>query len=121
MGGRTINLNALFFGTEIDVSVKVRAMYIPGGVTMVLRTHTHNEQNDQPSPLSGFIGVRIMLWVVWALVVAGSAALYWNDAIRASGSVDMVGLGVRILLSGAVGMVVLTLIEQRFDPERFND
>jgi hypothetical protein len=66
---------------------------------------------------TGVGGLRLTLWLVWALAVAGFALIYW----RATAGADLLGLGIRTGLAALVGLVVVTLIELRLEPERFDD
>lgn len=67
------------------------------------------------------VSLQAVLWALWVLAVAGAAFLNWRADIVAERPVDLLGLVIRTLLVGLVGLIVLTLIEMRLEPERFID
>ena len=79
-----------------------------------------HQEPAKPASAAGR-SLRVVLWTLWAIVVAGAAFLDWRADIVAGGPVDMLGLVIRTLLVGLVGLIVLTMIEIRFEPERFID
>jgi hypothetical protein len=65
--------------------------------------------------------LQVVLWTLWALAVAGAAFLRWRADIVAGRPVDLLGLVIYTILSGTIGLVVLTLVEIRLEPQRFSD
>ena len=65
--------------------------------------------------------LRVMLWAAWAAVVAGTAAWRWYGDFAAGQPLNTLGLIVYTILAGVVGLLVLTLVEQWFDPHRFSE
>ena len=65
--------------------------------------------------------LTIILWSLWTLAVVGTAFWYWYSDIVAQQPVNMLGLAIYSGLTGLVGMLVLTLIEQWLEPLRFLD
>jgi hypothetical protein len=58
-------------------------------------------------------GFDLVLWLVWGFVVITFAVFRWQSGATAA------ALVIQTLLVGLVGIIVLTLIEMRFEPERF--
>ena len=73
------------------------------------------------TPGHAFGSLQFMLWAVWTTAVLGRAYLYVRPALHAQERVDLVGLVIHCMLVGLIGMLVLTLIEQRLEPWRFID
>jgi len=65
--------------------------------------------------------LSFILWSLWTLAVAATAFWHWRSDILAQQPVNMVGLVVYSVLTGLVGMLVLTLIERWLEPLRFLD
>ena len=65
--------------------------------------------------------LQVILWGVWTGAVLGRAYLYVRPALHAREPVDLVGLVIHCTLAGLIGMLVLTLMEQRLEPWRFID
>lgn len=65
--------------------------------------------------------LHIVLWALWTLAVAGTAFYRWNLDTAAGRPLDVLGLVIYSILAGLVGLLVLTLIELRLDPQRFLD
>lgn len=78
------------------------------------------QEPAEPTRAAG-LSLQVVLWTLWALAVAGAAFLDWRADIVADRPVDLLGLVIRTLLVGLVGLVVLTMIEMRLEPERFID
>ena len=60
--------------------------------------------------------LQILLWLIWTMVVIGTAA-----ASRASAPSDLLGLVLHCLIAGLLGMIVMTKIEMRLQPWRFEE
>jgi hypothetical protein len=67
------------------------------------------------------LSLTIILWSLWTLAVAASAFWHWRSDIAAQQPVNMLGLVIYSVLTGLVGMLVLTLIERWLEPQRFLD
>ncbi|GEM_PF-1860538 len=65
--------------------------------------------------------LAIVLWSLWTLAVVGTAFWHWYSDIVAQQPVNMLGLVIYSILTGMIGMVVLTMVEFRLDPLRFLD
>jgi hypothetical protein len=65
--------------------------------------------------------LHIVLWSLWTLAVAGTAFYRWNLDTAANRPLDMLGLVIYSILTGLIGLLVITLIELRLDPDRFLD
>jgi hypothetical protein len=65
--------------------------------------------------------LAITLWSLWTLTVIGTAFWNWRSAMAAQQPVDLLGLVIYSVLSGLVGMLVVTLIELWLEPLRFID
>ena len=75
--------------------------------------HSHQTRRE-PS-------LQIVLWSLWTLAVVGTAFWHWRSDIAAQQPVDMLGLVIYSVLTGLVGMLVLTMIERWLEPLRFID
>lgn len=83
---------------------------------------TPSEQEiTQQSPADHDVLFRLTVWGLWLLTIVAGGYLYWRDAANAGLAVDPIGLVMRMVLIGTVGLVVKTLFEQRFNPEQFMD
>lgn len=88
----------------------------------MLRKHAESYEVGSRSVSQGADrSLQLVLWTLWTLTVAGSAFFNWRADIAAGQAVDIVGLVVYSVLTGLVGMLVITIIELRLDPERFLD
>jgi hypothetical protein len=65
--------------------------------------------------------LQIVLWSLWTLAVVGTAFWHWRSDIAAQQPVDMLGLVIYSVLTGLVGMLVVTMIERWLEPLRFID
>ena len=65
--------------------------------------------------------LAIILWSLWTLAVVGTAFWYWRSDVVAQQPVNMLGLVIYSGLTGLVGMLVVTLVEQWLEPLRFLD
>jgi hypothetical protein len=65
--------------------------------------------------------LHIVLWSLWSLAVVGTAFWHWQSDIAAQQPVDMLGLVIYSVLTGLIGLLVLTLIELWLEPLRFID
>jgi len=58
--------------------------------------------------------LQILLWVIWTSVMIGTAAASWAAAPS-----DLLGLVLHGLIAGLLGMIVMTKVEMRLQPWRF--
>jgi hypothetical protein len=65
--------------------------------------------------------LHIVLWSLWTLAVVGTAFWNWRSDIAAQQPVNMLGLVIYSVLTGLIGLLVLTLIELWLEPLRFID
>jgi hypothetical protein len=79
------------------------------------------ESARQSKPARRDRGLAITLWSLWTLVVIGTAFWNWRSDIVAQQPVDLLGLVIYSVLTGLVGMLVVTLIELWLEPLRFID
>ncbi len=66
-------------------------------------------------------GLQIVLWSLWTLAVLGAAAFNWWLDVSAGEPLNVLGLVIYSTLTGLVGLLVITMVELRLDPERFLD
>ena len=64
---------------------------------------------------------HLSLWGLWLLSIAAGGFLYWRDAIATQQAADPIGLVMRMVLVGTIGLIVKTVVEMRFNPEDFTD
>ena len=65
--------------------------------------------------------LQFVLWTLWTLLVAGTAFYRWYTDITANRPLDLLGLAIYSVLAGLAGLLIITLIELRTDPEKFLD
>jgi hypothetical protein len=65
--------------------------------------------------------LRRVLWTLCTLVVVGTAFLHWRADVVAQRPVNLLGLIIYSVLSGLIGLLVMTLVEMWLEPERFLD
>ena len=74
-------------------------------------------QPRRPSTIDS--GLQQVLWVSWTSLLLGCGYLALRPALHSDVPVDILGLISLMLLVGTLGLVVITLIEQRLEPWRF--
>lgn len=77
------------------------------------------ELADQAQAPRADWSLQVTLWSVWTFVVIGFATFHWYADISAQRPVDLLGLVIRTVLVGLFGLIVMTLVEMRVEPERF--
>jgi hypothetical protein len=83
---------------------------------------SYSPESTQPGRLARREpSLQIALWSLWTLAVVGTAYWHWRSDIAAQQAVNMLGLVIYSVLTGLVGMLVLTLIELWLEPLRFLD
>jgi hypothetical protein len=65
--------------------------------------------------------LQVILWMLWTLAVVGTAYHSWRDDLAIHQPTNLLGLTIHCAVVGIVGLIVLTLIERRFEPWRFLD
>lgn len=65
--------------------------------------------------------LRIILWAAWFVLVAATAVWNWYGDVAASRPLNTLGLTIYTILAAVVGLLILTLVEQWFNPHRFVD
>lgn len=63
--------------------------------------------------------LQVILWSLWTLMIVGVAYYDWRIAVRVHQPVNILGLVIDCVVSGLVGLVVMTVIEMRLEPWRF--
>jgi hypothetical protein len=77
------------------------------------------QAGDRPQRLA--YGLRAALWGVWTLAVASGGYLGWRADTLAGRSQNLLGMGISATMVGVIGLIVLTLIEIRLEPWRFDE
>ena len=67
------------------------------------------------------VRLRTVLWSVWTLFVIGFAIVHWQFDLAANRTDAVVGLVIHTILAGLLGLIVMTVVEMRLNPERFTD
>ena len=65
--------------------------------------------------------LQIVLWTLWTLSIVVVGYINWHTAATTHHPLNIPGLAIHCALTGAVGLVVLTIIEMRIEPWRFYD
>jgi len=65
--------------------------------------------------------VQAVLWAIWTLAVCAIAYLCWHADMVALRPLNWVGLIIHSSVGGAIGLVVLTMIEIRLRPWGFTE
>jgi hypothetical protein len=65
--------------------------------------------------------LKLVLWTLWTIAVAGTAFFHWRADVVAQRPINLLGLIIYSVLSGLIGLLVITMIELRLDPDRFLD
>lgn len=70
---------------------------------------------------NGGKGKQAALWIGWTLFVIGFAFLHWQLDLTAGRPDPIIGLIIHTVLAGLVGLIILTVVEMRVNPEGFLD
>lgn len=62
-----------------------------------------------------------ILWLLWTVAVVGTAIFNWYADAAAGRPFNLLGLIIYSALVGSIGLVVMTMIEMWFEPQRFID
>jgi hypothetical protein len=90
----------------------------------MLEKHVEVYQPDQAHKAESTRGdrsIQIFLWTLWTLAVVGTAIFHWRADVIAQRPVNLLGMIIYTILTGVVGLLIMTLIEQWFEPYRFLD
>lgn len=63
--------------------------------------------------------IRAVLHFFWVLFVMGFAIVHWQLEITTTNAAPIVGPIIHTFMAGMVGLIAITLIEMRLDPEGF--
>lgn len=63
--------------------------------------------------------LQVALWAVWTLFMLVFAAFHWQFVAATDQPARLLSLVIHTLLAGLIGLIAMTLIEMRLDPERF--
>lgn len=87
----------------------------------MIEQHPAEERRGRAHGANADWSLQVVLWTLWTFTVAGTAYLNWHADVLAQQPVELTRLIIRCLLAGAVGLVVMTVVEQRLEPWRFLD
>jgi hypothetical protein len=65
--------------------------------------------------------LQAVLWVLWTVAVLATALFHGYADVAAGRPLNLLGLVIYSALTGSIGLVVMTMIEIWFEPQRFND
>jgi hypothetical protein len=69
----------------------------------------------------GSFSLQLLLWTIWSLLVVAVEYISWRADFIAYRPINTVGLVVHCVVTGIIGLVVMTVIEMRLEPWRFMD
>lgn len=81
--------------------------------------HRSKDRCQRCCPSAADSGLQQVLWISWTSLLLGCGYLNLRPALHSDVPVDILGLISSMLLVGALGLVAITLIEQRLEPWRF--
>ena len=64
-------------------------------------------------------GLQIILWTIWTIAVVAMGYVSWHADIVAQRPINLLGLVIHCGVVGIIGLIVLTVVEMRFEPWRF--
>jgi hypothetical protein len=67
------------------------------------------------------LGLQVVLWTLWTLCVAAVGYINWRADFVAQRPINLLGLAIHCILTGLIGLIVLTKIEMWLEPWRFLD
>lgn len=65
--------------------------------------------------------LQVLLWTVWTIAVVAAGVQFWCAQIGSGHTLDLIGLAIRCVVVGVIGLVVLTKLEMTLQPWRFID
>jgi len=83
----------------------------------MIRPSARQQQAVQPTlkGKAGAYNLQAILWALWTLFVVGTWYYYWHADTLAQRPHQLIGLAVHCFVAGILGLIVLTLAEQRLD------
>jgi hypothetical protein len=66
-------------------------------------------------------GLQAILWTLWTVAVVATAGWNWRLDVLAARPINLVGMVIYSLLTGLIGMLVITVVELWLEPQRFID
>ena len=88
----------------------------------MLRNLSESRQPDQAEETTRSGADRrlqLILWTLWTIAVGATALWQWRADVAAGQPINMLGIVIYSLLTGTIGLVVLTMIEIWLEPQRF--
>jgi hypothetical protein len=85
-----------------------------------LSRQSHDAWNNA-SARWGNLSLQILLWTLWSLAVVGVGFFSWHADVLAQRPINTLGLVIHCVAAGAIGLVIMTLVEMRVEPWRFMD
>ena len=65
------------------------------------------------------LGLQIILWALWTIAVVAVGYFNWHADVVAQRPINTLGLVIHCVVTGIIGLVVLTKIEMHLEPWRF--
>jgi hypothetical protein len=88
----------------------------------MLRNITELGRHEEKNRTSGADkSLQAILWALWTLAVFAAGFIHWRMDVAAGQPANVVGIAIYALLTGTIGLVVLTMIEIWLEPQRFVD
>jgi uncharacterized membrane protein len=63
--------------------------------------------------------LQLILWILWTIAVITTGYLHWRADLAAGQPANVVGIVIYSLLTGMIGLVVMTIVEIWLEPQRF--
>jgi len=80
-----------------------------------------SSQEEKSRTSSADKSLQAILWVVWTIAVFAAGLIHWRMDVAAGQPANLVGIVIYALLTGTIGLVVLTMVEIWLEPQRFVD
>jgi len=80
---------------------------------------TSNTSNSSSGPRRLTRGLQAFVWTLWTLAVIGGGAWGWWADTLAGRPLSLLGMAIKAIVVGVIGLIVLTKIEMRLEPWRF--
>jgi hypothetical protein len=80
-----------------------------------------SRQEEKSRTTSADKSLQAILWIVWTIAVFAAGFIHWRMDVAAGQPANLVGIVIYALLTGTIGLVVLTMIEIWLEPQRFVD
>ena len=84
-------------------------------------TRQHRQAPRAAAASQASLGLQVTLWIFWSLVVVGVGYASWHADFVAHRAINTLGLVIHCLVTGVIGLVVVTMIELHLEPWRFVD